>query len=224
MDLNEAINIGNGQYDRKSVEGRRVQKNTIPSFQSSDVDMLDKMVYGNDVNTQMLQEVRAYDPNEDMKRMSQDLSSISPERLANSKIPNAIKESILNNPLNVEPLKDTKMEKFTDGLDRSRGILSRLEEMDAAKRGYVSTETVQQTYQQPVSVGVDYELIKNIVESVVDRKLKEHENTLNESAGHSQSSPLSVMVMRDKFLFLDNEDNIFECKMVYKGKNKAKRK
>jgi len=47
---------------------------------------------------------------------------------------------------------------------------------------------------------------------------------LNESTGHGTPS-LSVMNIRnDKFLFLDSDDNIFECQMVYKGKNKAKRK
>lgn len=236
MDLNEVTKIGNNvQYNRESVEGRRVSKKSVPTFQSMDVDALDKMVYG-DADIPMIPEMKQYDPtrynaNEDMKRMSQDIAAISPERLANSRIPNAIKESIIKNPLNVEPLKDEKMEKFTDGLDRSRGILSKLEEMDAAKHGRVVTEssaqtfqTQQQSYDRPTGVGIDYELIKSIVESVVDRKLKEHGNTLNEAAAHSQSSPLNLMVMRDKFLFLDNDDNVFECKMVYKGKNKAKRK
>lgn len=239
MDLTEIENIGNSvKYDRNSVESRRVSRKNIPtgSFTSSNVDALDQMVYGNSGGMIMEQQdydPSSYDPNDDMKRMTQDFSQISRERLANSKVPNAIKESMINNPINVEPFTDPKMdeltEKISSGINRSYGIMNKLEQMDR-KKGQVNEDVVHQTTfnrvqdlsQQPQAV--DYELIKNIIESVVDRKLREYTNSLNESVGRNQGSPMSVMVMRDKFLFLDNDNNIFECKMEYKGKNKAKRK
>lgn len=242
MDLNEIENIGNSvKYDRNSVESRRVSRKSVPtgSFTSSNVDALDQIVYGN--NGGMIMENQdydpsTYDPNDDMKRMTQDFSQISRERLANSKVPKAIKESMINNPINVEPYTDPKMdeltEKISSGINRSYGIMNKLEQMDKKKTQVNETATHQSEFPSfprvphlsQQSSGVDYELIKNIIESVVDRKLKEYTNTLNESVSRGQGTPMSVMVMRDKFLFLDNENNVFECKMEYKGKNKAKRK
>jgi hypothetical protein len=53
-------------------------------------------------------------------------------------------------------------------------------------------------------------------------------NELNESINRSNAqryneASLKVMKMSDKFLFLDSDNNIFECQMVYKGKNKSKK-
>ena len=75
------------------------------------------------------------------------------------------------------------------------------------------------------SMTIDYGLIKSIVENAVKSLKEEIKNELNESVNHNRQNDasLKVMKMANKFLFLDSEDNIYECQMVYKGKNKSKK-
>ena len=35
-------------------------------------------------------------------------------------------------------------------------------------------------------------------------------------------SSMKIMNFKDKFYFVDNDDNVFECEMKYKGKKKKK--
>ncbi len=231
MDLNEVIDIGNNEkYDRQSVESRKVSSKRVPVMNGmgdGTVESLDRLVYGSEPILQQ-PEQKVYDANEDMKRMS-DISSIPGSNFEKCRIPNAIKESIRQNPLIIQPMTDSRMDELTEriggnndeGFNRSRDIIRKLEESDAIKNA-----TYESPYKQTEPTGgnskIDYELIKNIVESVVDRKFNEHRQ-LNENVSRNGSS-LSVMKMGKKFLFLDDDDNIYECQMVYKGKNKKRKK
>ena len=40
----------------------------------------------------------------------------------------------------------------------------------------------------------------------------------------SNSNNLSIMSLKDKFYFVDNLDNVYECVMKYRGKNQKKQK
>ena len=149
---------------------------------------------------------------------------IDKTKLANSKLPDFIKESIVSNPLNVDPaLVDSKMTQFTEqlgqklGLQKSVNILQQLEEIDEQKSQKTSLNEVTN------NGGVDYGMIKMIVEKVIDEKFGDLSSVLNESLRHV-SPGLSVMSIKDKFLYLDDQDNIYECQMVYKGKNKKRKK
>ena len=94
--------------------------------------------------------------------------------------------------------------------------------LDEKQKEKINENTIQRAPKAASSV--DYDLIRQIVESVVDEKLNGITSALNESVSHGSPS-LSVMSIKNsKFLFLDDNNNIFECQMVYKGKNKAKRK
>ena len=74
------------------------------------------------------------------------------------------------------------------------------------------------------SVNVDYELIKTIVESVVDKKINElKKGMVNENLSYGSNSSLKAMKLGEKFLFLDSDNNIFECQMKYIGKNKKRK-
>ena len=74
------------------------------------------------------------------------------------------------------------------------------------------------------NASIDYELIKTIVESAIDKRLSEIKTTLNESSVRQQTYVPSMKMMnfKDKFYFVDNDDNVFECEMKYKGKRKKK--
>ena len=226
MDLNEVINIGeNKSYDRESVEKRRVTNGNLQTFNGrniisgSDFDRLGDNAFLSPVNEGSTGVYNAQDDLERMKSMK-----IDKTKLANSKLPDFIKESIVSNPLNVDPaLVDSKMTQFTEqlgqklGLQKSVNILQQLEEIDEQKSQKASLNEVTN------NGGVDYGMIKMIVEKVIDEKFGDLSSVLNESLRHV-SPGLSVMSIKDKFLYLDDQDNIYECQMVYKGKNKKRKK
>lgn len=226
MDLNEVINIGeNKSYDRESVEKRRVTNGNLQTFNGrniisgSDFDRLGDSAFLSPVNEGSTGVYNAQDDLERMKSMK-----IDKTKLANSKLPDFIKESIVSNPLNVDPaLVDSKMTQFTEqlgqklGLQKSVNILQQLEEIDEQKSQKTSLNEVTN------NGGVDYGMIKMIVEKVIDEKFGDLSSVLNESL-RRVSPGLSVMSIKDKFLYLDDQDNIYECQMVYKGKNKKRKK
>lgn len=228
MDLNEVINIGeNKNYDRESVEKRRVQNNNIQTFNGrnlisgAELDRLGNDAFLSPVNESSNSVYNAQDDLERMKSMKIDKS-----KLKNSRLPDFIKESIVSNPLNVDPtIIDSKMTQFTEqlgqklGLQKSVNILQQLDEIDEQKAQKAAlNETVNNG-----GSGIDYGMIKMIVENVIEEKLGNITTMLNESVQRSTPS-LSVMNIRDKFLYLDDQDNVYECQMVYKGKNKRRKK
>ena len=229
MDLNEIENIGNSvKYDRESVESRRVSPNKVPTFANSaqlreaQVKQFDDMVYGKPAeNTEV------YDPKTDMKRMTSQLSS---KAITGSGLPESIKRSIIENPLVMSPVEDARMSELEEklqrsmpGIQKSMKLLNDLTAYDEKQKEKNVVE-VKQTANQASANVIDYGLIKSIVESVVDERLGSMKQMLNESTGNGTPS-LSIMnIKNNKFLFLDDNDNIFECQMVFKGKNKARRK
>lgn len=103
------------------------------------------------------------------------------------------------------------------GIQKSMGILEHLNNLDEQKKKEQINETISASGQ------IDYGMIKMIIENVIDEKLGNLTNVLNESV--QRNSPgLKVMSIKDKFLYLDDQDNVYECQMVYKGKNKRRKK
>ena len=156
--------------------------------------------------------------------------ALSSAQITKSGLPESIKRSIMAQPLTLSPIEDPNMtaleerlQRTMPGIQKSMKILSDLDQYDLEQKEKTMAESKPRNDNAATSA-IDYALIKTIVESVVDEKLNSMRQMLNESTGHGTPS-LSVMNIRnDKFLFLDSDDNIFECQMVYKGKNKAKRK
>ena len=232
MDLNEILQVGNNEKNNKPTQNIP-QAQSLDEMTSSDVSTLDQLVYGNSGGEFVLPqpEKKIYNPTEDLKRM-QSISELPDENFQKSRLPRAIKESFKQNPINVEPIADPQLEALTQRLggndgsfSRSVEILKQLEERDGNKNfNKTLNEATQKSTTQ--SSGIDYELIKTIVESVVDKKLSQYKQQLTESVTRGRTgNSLSVMnIRKDKFLFLDDDNNIFECQMVYKGKNKRRKK
>lgn len=226
MDLNEIIEISNGNYNQESVKQRKVSPRQMQTFSGnmmimdSNVDNLNEMVFGKPTSDSL----QIYDAKEDMKRMTQNLDS---SILSKSKLPDMIKESIAKNPLNLSPVEDPKMDALTErltkampGIQKSMGILNQLDNADKQKQKTIN-ETTQST---KTNGGVDYEMIKMIVENAVEKKFNEYRGVINESVNSNATGNLYVMKLGEKFLFLDDQDNVYECQMTYKGKNKKKKK
>lgn len=229
MDINLVEDIGNNvKYDKTSVESRRVSPSSVPTFgnqsalHEEQIRKLDDMVYGKPVD-----DGQRYDAKKEMEKMTGALSSA---QITKSGLPESIKRSIMAQPLTLSPIEDPNMtaleerlQRTMPGIQKSMKILSDLDQYDLEQKEKTMVESKPRNDTSATSA-IDYALIKTIVESVVDEKLNGMRQMLNESTGRGTPS-LSVMNIRnDKFLFLDSDDNIFECQMVYKGKNKAKRK
>lgn len=152
-----------------------------------------------------------------------------------SKMPTAILESIMSNPLNLS----------MDGLDyddniisentqnRTKEIIMKLEANDLHSKNYVKTSTSQPTSLQPIineSKGLytptsNYDDLYNIIDNILEEKLKKYTSAIiNESRNQGNSPSLKIMKLGESFTFMDDDNNVYECKMIYKGKAKMKPK
>lgn len=223
MDLKSKLNTAKNIASETPVSERRITRQSVSAFVGN-VDDLTEQVFGN----KMLDDGSGkmpYDPKAEMKMIQ---NGIPQDKLANSKLPAAIKEAIASNPLIVTS-SDPKMDAFTaklaavQGVQKAANIMNQLDEEDKEKenaRKAALNENIQR------GVNIDYGLIKSIVENAVKSLKDEIKNELNESISHNSQhndTSLKVMKMANKFLFLDSEDNIYECQMIYKGKNKTKK-
>lgn len=200
------------------------------------VEALDEAVYG------------AYDGSEDEKKNagnkllidtmkeieSGNVSEATRERIEenirNSKIPAAILQSMLDNPLiNTKVGKDDvdefveKTLKSSAGLQKASKIVERVEREEKKK---AEEKRAQHPVFQTGGTQVDYEKISEIVESIVSSKMAEFSKrlSLNERKENTPFNGIKVLQLKENgsFLMLDTDDNIYECKLTYKGKNKKK--
>ena len=108
-------------------------------------------------------------------------------------------------------------------VSKSTDIINQLDEMDKEKE---AKKALINEINRNASVNIDYSLIRTIVEEAVRSVKDEIRNELNESMNRNMSrmngNMLTAMKLSDKFLFLDSDNNVFECQMVYKGKYKKK--
>ena len=110
------------------------------------------------------------------------------------------------------------------GIKNVNEIQKKLDEADKEKQK-VNESLRPKINEATNGASIDYSLIKSIIESAIDEKLSTMKQSINEAISHNadNSGSLKVMKMGSKFLFLDDEDNVYECKMQYVGKNKKKK-
>ena len=84
-------------------------------------------------------------------------------------------------------------------------------------------EVVQQPQIQTVSAGVDYPMIRTIVEDIVKRYVVSlNKRIMNENKGGG--SEINTITLGKTFKFLDSKGNIYECEMKKVGNINDKRK
>lgn len=227
MDLKSKLNTAKNIAYETPVAERVVQRQSVSSFVGNSdalINNLTEQVFG----SKLIDDGSGNTPYDAKAEMKMIQAGIPQDKLQSSKLPSAIKEAIASNPLIVTTT-DPKMDAFTaklaavQGVQKAANIMNQLDEEDKEKenaRKAALNESLQRT-----SVSVDYNLIKSIVENAVKSLKDELSSELNESINHNRqnNTSLKAIKMGDKFLFLDSEDNIYECQMVYKGKNKSKR-
>lgn len=225
LEINTRIEKGNITPKKSTNGGHRVAN-------QQDLDKLiedyDRQVYG-PIPKPILKEgeQEKYDARKEMERLKEidAHGGRSAVNLEGRNIPQGIVESILNNPLDLKPIDprmDALEEKLKDnmpGIKAAANILERVEKRDEEARAKIAEQIIPQTN---ANTNIDYELIKTIIENTIDKKLTEMKNTLNESVERNQMYVPSMKMLnfKDKFYFVDNDNNVFECEMKYKGKRK----
>lgn len=121
---------------------------------------------------------------------------VSSEGQAGSKLPKAIMESMMSNPIDTSSLDPNGM----------NAVMREVEKQMPVKKPQV----IKEEKIIPATTGVDYALIKQIVEECIDRKLK----TLTEN------NLKGIKLKEGKIALVDNSGNVFQATLEYKGKSK----
>ena len=225
LEISTRIEKGNTTSTKGAVKGHKVAN-------QQDLDRLiesyDQQVYGASVEPVLKQnETPKYDARKEMEKLKEIEAhgGRGAVNLEGRNIPRGIIESILNNPLDLKPI-DPRMDAFEQklkdgmpGIKAATNILEKVEKQD--KEAKVKLREQLQP-KQTTSNNIDYELIKVLIESVIDKKLESLKQSINESNNHQQTyiPSLKYLSFKDNFYFVDNDDNVFECVMKYKGKRK----
>lgn len=229
-------NQNDGQ--RQTSIGKRMMENVMAA--SSDLGSLENLYFNPKEEQFSLDESyevypngqtrEVYDAKKEMEQIKNGNFTINKDMT--SKLPQAILESIISNPLDMPTdLVDNSSDIMDEALNnRTIDILNKLEARDKQSK---VVQQPQQVYVQPVAETVDYNMgsdidykkIAQIVEAVVDKKMKQyHQVLLNESKTSGQNTPkVSFLRLGNTLTFMDDANNVYECKMVYKGKGKVKK-
>ena len=110
------------------------------------------------------------------------------------------------------------------GIAKAQEIQKRLDEQEKSKVNEIQQK--QQTSSMPQSGGVDYSIIKMIIENAIDERLsKLQASILNESKDNSNSKQTSMIMLGDNFTFVDTSGNMYKCGDIkFVGKAKLKNK
>lgn len=115
----------------------------------------------------------------------------------NSKLPQAIVESMMNHQIDTSCLDPNELNNVMKLVSQNT---------PQTKKQVIKEDKIIPT----VASGIDYSLIKTIVEECIDRKLRElNENTLK-----------GIKLKEGKIMLVDNSGNVFNATLEYKGKQK----
>lgn len=219
------------KVDQQVASGNAQQPQQRKMNLEEQLKTYDDQVYGQYVPSE--EEKKQYSAEAEMKLIKERASRSNNGYNHNTKVPNRILESILNNPceLDANMYEDNNMTEFTKklsqripGIKNVQDIQKKLEESDKQSQSTKIAEQKQIVNTNGNSTVIDYSLIKAIVESVINEKLGNLKETLlSEGISHNDElGNLKAMKMGNKFLFLDDNNNVYECQMKYIGKNKKK--
>lgn len=228
---------------RQTATGQQMMENIMAS--STDLGSLENLYFNPEDENVSLDEAyevypngqkhKLYDADEEMQQIKSGKFSVNQEVAA--KMPQAILESILSNPLDM-PTDHVESggEIMDEALqNRTMDILDKLEARDRkAKPGQQQRYQQQQqpVYQQPINESynqgneIDYNVLAKLIEGIIDKKFAQYKQVLlNESKNAGQNAPkVSFIKLGDTFTFMDDSNSVYECKMVYKGKGRVKQK
>ena len=165
----------------------------------------------NDIVDAVTRAEPAYTQNVPQVAVPQQRSTVRPMQTTRmspsaNKLPSAILESFKNNP----GADDMELMRALSGSDDLAFLNA------PTQQRQVVQETVQQPQTQTViqpSGGIDYPMIRTIVEEIVRKYASSiAKKVINESKG-SNASTVNTMMLGEKFKFLTDDGDIYECTM-----------
>ena len=152
-------------------------------------------------------------------------NDFNPERVKNSKMLSAIKEEMVKNPIDTAALNAQMLESAAGGNPANNDRLMKM--LSAAKRVDARASELdgkgmpkKQINEQSAGGGIDYALIKTIVNECIETKFNEmaQRGVLNEGA-----TIKGIGLSNGKIKLVDNKGNIFSAKLEYQGNTKDKK-
>lgn len=149
-------------------------------------------------------------------------NNFNPERVKSSKMLSAIKEEMLNNPIDTTALNTQLLESAGNGNAATNN--ARLNKMlSGAKKVEERLGTPgkkSQITEHTGGGGIDYALIKTIVNECIETKLNEiaQRGLLNEN-----TTLKGIGLSNGKIKLVDNKGNVFTAKLEYQGNTKDKK-
>jgi len=145
---------------------------------------------------------------------------------SSSKLPTAILESFKNNPIDESALytsmgggSDDSLDFLMEGITRET---PRTVEKPTQEVRNIINESMYSQQQQSVPQGIDYPMIRTIVEDIV-RKYATSLNKKIISEGKQTTNEVNTIALGKTFKFLDSSGNIYECTMKKVGNIKNKK-
>ena len=210
-------NVSNGPRQQRSEE-RVVSNNATeldemfmrPSNQK--IQGLDYTLYPNG------EERKVYDASEEMREIKE---GIRYDRIE-SKMPNAILQSVLANPLDIPIPSDVEEKLMNEELqNRTVDIIGKLESRDRnEKTQFNPKQSLTEVFEHQDE---NSELLTETISRMIDEKFARLEKRL---AANGNSAPGLKMIKLNEnstMMFMDEDNNVYECKLVYKGKGKVKK-
>ena len=154
-------------------------------------------------------------------------NDFNPERVKNSRMLSAIKEDLIKNPIDTTALNTMKLESAGNGdavtnNARLNKMLSgaKMIEEKLENPGRSNPVRTQASVNTGGGVGIDYALIKTIVNECIENKLNEiaQKGLLNEG-----TTIKGIGLSNGKIKLVDNKGNIFSAKLEYQGNTKDKK-
>lgn len=191
---------------------------------SGSVDMLNNMVYGELTEAD---QPGGYDPKREMELIK---SGYSGKKVNKSTVPNPIFEEMMQNPIDTSVFAvDEEVDKMAEkiaGIQKANKISQKLDEYDKSKMAQKQTLNENVAPRQTAGI-IDYSLIKAIVSQAIDEKIELLRSSMvNEDLNHSSFPGLMMIRQTDdgKTLFMDSNNEVYEMRLVHKGKAKVNRK
>lgn len=221
--MNKSNQKSTSQTSSKSVAKPR--HITTAKELDEQVKKYDDMVFGRYVPTKEEKEQwdvsRGYAQLEEMANKDDFIAKVK-----NSRLPQGIIESMVRNPCNytsdmIEQSKSGAEGQFIENLAEKLGV----KEEEKPKNGLDAARRIQEQLskkdnddaEEETDSGktVDYDKLRKMIGEVIDEKLSSINNT----------PKIKTMSMTDSgnFLFLDTDNNVYECVLKYKGKRKVKK-
>ena len=226
---------------RQTSTGKQMMESVMAS--STDLGSLENLYFNPEEENVSLDEAyevypngqkhKLYDAHDEMEQIKNGQFNVN-QKIA-AKMPQAILESILSNPLDMPTDHGEGDGDIMDEAlqNRTMDILDKLEARD--RKGKLGQQQYQQqqpqpVYQQPINENysqgneIDYNVLAKLIEGIIDKKFAQYKQVLlNESKNSGQNAPkVSFIKLGDTFTFMDDSNSVYECKMVYKGKGRVK--